>query len=83
MRPRPVSPVRRAGDPVWFLRSMRDADTHRGGYSTVTGWVRADCGVEFVPLQLPWGRGVALPGSPQDLDQACSRCRAAATGGTR
>jgi hypothetical protein len=43
----------------WYLRSLADADTHRGSYSTVTRSVHALCGVEFVPRELPWGPGAA------------------------
>jgi hypothetical protein len=59
--------------PLWFLRSLADADTHRGSYSTVTRSVRAVCGVEFEPRPLPLG-GPALPGSPLDPDQICPQC---------
>jgi hypothetical protein len=33
----------------WYLRSLADADTHRGDYSIVTRSVHAVCGIEFVP----------------------------------
>lgn len=59
--------------PLWFLRSLADADTHLGSYSTVTRSVHAACGVEFVPRALPLG-GPALPGSPLDPAQVCPRC---------
>lgn len=58
----------------WFLRSLADADTHRGSYSIVTRSVHALCGVEFVPRKLPLG-GPALPGSPLDPRQICPACR--------
>jgi hypothetical protein len=58
----------------WYLRSLADADTHLGSYSTVTRSVHTLCGVEFVPRKLPLG-GPALPGSPLDPDQVCSACR--------
>jgi hypothetical protein len=60
----------------WYLRSMADADTHRGDYSIVTRSVHALCGIEFVPRELPLG-GPALPGSPLDPEQVCPRCRTA------
>lgn len=59
--------------PRWFLRSLGDADTHRGSYSLVTRSVHADCGVEFVPRARPLG-GPALPGNPLDPDQVCPYC---------
>jgi hypothetical protein len=59
--------------PLWFLRSLADADTHRGSYSTVTRSVHSDCGVEFVPRALPLG-GPALPGRPLDPAQVCPQC---------
>ena len=58
----------------WYLRSMADRDTHRGSYSTVTHSVHADCGIEFIPQQLPYDR-IALPGYPQDRDQICPDCQ--------
>jgi hypothetical protein len=60
----------------WYLRSMADADTHRGDYSIVTRSVHALCGIEFIPKELPLG-GPALPGSPLDPDQVCPQCRTA------
>jgi hypothetical protein len=39
----------------WYLRSMADADTHRGHYSIVTRSVHALCGIEFIPKELPLG----------------------------
>jgi hypothetical protein len=57
----------------WYLRSLADADTHRGSYSIVTRSVHALCGIEFVPRELPLG-GPALPGNPLDPDQVCSAC---------
>jgi hypothetical protein len=68
---------RLAYQPVnWYLRSLADADTHLGSYSTVTRSVHALCGVEFLPRPLPLG-GPALPGSPLDPDQVCPACRGA------
>lgn len=61
----------------WFLRSVGDADTHRGVYSDVTRSVHALCGVEFVPRPLAGGRN-ALPGEPADPQQVCPQCRRAA-----
>ncbi|MGH3702983.1 MAG: hypothetical protein ACRDQY_26810 [Pseudonocardiaceae bacterium] len=58
----------------WYLRSMADADTHRGHYSVVTRSVHALCGIEFIPKELPLG-GPALPGSPLDPQQVCPQCR--------
>ncbi|MGH3782783.1 MAG: hypothetical protein ACRDRO_19735 [Pseudonocardiaceae bacterium] len=60
----------------WYLRSLTDADTHRGHSSAVTRSVHALCGVEFVPRPLPLG-GPALPGAPLDPDQVCPACRLA------
>ena len=59
----------------WYLRSLADADTHLGSYSTVTRSVHALCGVEFVPRALPLG-GPALPGNPLDPAR-CPACSAA------
>jgi hypothetical protein len=65
---------RLAHQPVnWYLRSLADADTHRGELRA-DGSVHALCGVEFVPRPLPLG-GPALPGSPLDPDQICPACR--------
>ena len=60
----------------WYLRSLADADTHRGHYSIVTRSVHALCSIEFVPRQLPLG-GPALPGNPLDPEQVCPQCRTA------
>jgi hypothetical protein len=68
-----VNPHTTDSRPLWFLRSLADADTHRGSYSTVTRSVHAACGVEFVSRALPLG-GPALPGSPLDPDQVCPQC---------
>jgi hypothetical protein len=63
----------------WYLRSIGDRDTHRGEWSPVTRSVIAVCGVEFVPLPLPFDR-IALSGSPPDPAQICPQCyRAKAT----
>jgi hypothetical protein len=62
-----------ATDWLWFLRSLRDQDTHRGRYSIATRSVFTECGLEFQPLRLPFGR-LALPGNPPDPDQVCPRC---------
>lgn len=66
-----TSPVR---SPLWFLRSLADADTHKGTYSTVTRSVHAVCGIEFVPRELPVTSSPALPANPQDPAQVCQRC---------
>ena len=58
----------------WYLRSLADADIHRGDYSIVTRSVHAVCGVEFAPKQLPLG-DPALPGSPLDPTQVCLDCQ--------
>lgn len=63
----------------WYLRSLADADTHRGHYSIVTRSVHALCGIEFVPRQLPLG-GPALSGSPWTPRRSA---RSAAPPGTR
>lgn len=62
--------------PLWFLRSLKDRDTHRGVYSTATRSVHALCGIEFVPRPLPSG-GPALPNGPLNRDQVCPACRSA------
>jgi hypothetical protein len=59
----------------WFLRSMGDGETHCGRYSIASRSVLTVCGLEFVPLRLPFGR-LALPGNPPDPDQTCPQCRA-------
>lgn len=72
-----------SGKPTWYLRSLRDHDTHRGELNG-DGLVRADCGVLFTPqrrLQVagpPPGTLVdadpALTGRPPDPDQICPAC---------
>lgn len=57
----------------WYLRSVHDRDTHRAEQLRADGTVVADCGVEFVPRPLPFGR-IALPGNPLDPDQVCPAC---------
>lgn len=57
----------------WYLRSIRDRDTHRAEQLRTNGTVVADCGVEFVPRLLPFGR-IALRGNPLDPDQICPAC---------
>lgn len=61
---------------TWFLRSMDDADTHRGVYSPATRSVHAECGIEFQPVEVGWPpkRG-PLSGYPPDPDQVCPQCR--------
>ncbi len=61
----------------WYLRSLADADTHRGA-RRADGAVVAACGVVFQPRLLR----IALPGAgdPPDPDQICPPCyRAKAT----
>jgi hypothetical protein len=36
---------------AWFVRSMGDADTHRGVYSPATRSVHAMYGIEFQPVR--------------------------------
>jgi hypothetical protein len=62
-------------DRQWFLRSMGDGETHCGRYSIASRSVLTVCGLEFVPLRLPFGR-LALPGNPPDPQQVCPQCRA-------
>ncbi|MGH3752862.1 MAG: hypothetical protein ACRDRP_09230 [Pseudonocardiaceae bacterium] len=57
----------------WYLRTAKDADTHRGELRP-DGMVTARCGAVFAPLPLPFDR-IALPGHPQDRDQICPGCR--------
>ncbi len=57
-------------DLQWFLRSMGYGETHCGSYSIASRSVVSLCGLEFVPLRLPFGR-LALAGNPPDPDQAC------------
>jgi hypothetical protein len=62
-------------DRQWYLRSMGDGETHCGRYSIATRSVFTVCGIEFVPIRLPFDR-LALPGNPLDPDQTCPQCRA-------
>jgi hypothetical protein len=64
-----------APDPEWFLAGLGDGMTHCGRYSIASRSVLATCGIEFVPLRLPFGR-LALVGNPPDPDQVCPQCRA-------
>lgn len=69
----------------WYLRSVRDRDTHRAEQLRANGTVVAECGVEFMPRPLPFGR-IALPGNPLDPDQICPACaktRSQSSGGRR
>lgn len=59
----------------WYLRSMGDADTHRGTYSMVTRSVHAVCGVEFQPLMRTTGAPIVLTPSPPDPAQVCPACQ--------
>ncbi|MDQ3761560.1 MAG: hypothetical protein M3460_07615 [Actinomycetota bacterium] len=61
----------------WYLRSMRDADTHCGQVQA-DGTVAAVCGARFAPKPLAYGRR-SFPGYPPDPAQACLDC-AQATG---
>ncbi len=67
----------------WYLRSLRDHDTHRGSLRE-NGMVLARCGASFTPRptltvigpppgQLATG-DLALPGRPPDPDQVCPEC---------
>lgn len=56
---------------TWFLRSIKDGDTHRG--TLFRGRVNAVCGIQFAPV--PAFGGSALPGAPLDPDQVCPKCR--------
>lgn len=68
----------------WYLRSLRDHDTHRGELRE-DGTVMARCGASFTPrltLQVtgpPPGEltegPLALKGNPPDPDQICQNCR--------
>jgi hypothetical protein len=62
-------------DRQWFIRSMGDGETHCGRYLIATRSAFAMCGIEFVPLRLPFGR-LALVGNPPDPEQVCPQCRA-------
>lgn len=57
---------------TWYLRSMRDHDTHHGQLGA-EDTVTASCGVRFTPWPLPYDR-VSLPGYPHDRDQICPAC---------
>ncbi|MGH3528315.1 MAG: hypothetical protein ACRDQV_15820 [Pseudonocardiaceae bacterium] len=57
----------------WFVRSLLDADTHRGHYSPATRSVHTVCGLEF---QAPGYLLDGLPGEPPDPQQVCPTCRA-------
>ena len=61
-------------DMPWYLRSMKDQDTHRAGELRDDGLVDAECGIQFRPRSLPLGK-VALPGEPPDPGQTCPTCR--------
>ena len=56
----------------WFLRSIKDHDTHRGVLSR--GSVIATCGLRFEPVRITFGR-VALSGLPHDPRQICPTCQ--------
>jgi hypothetical protein len=58
----------------WYLRSMADADTHRGRYSITTGSVLAVCGAEFQPLKRTNGAPILLVPLPPDPEQVCQEC---------
>lgn len=60
---------------AWYLRSMGDADTHKGTYSAATRSVQAVCGLEFQPLKRTTGAPIVLTPQPPDLDQICPACR--------
>lgn len=69
---------------TWYLRSLRDHDTHQGRLRT-DGTVLARCGISFTPRRTsvvagpPPGQLVmgphALKGNPPDPDQVCQQCR--------
>lgn len=59
---------------AWYLRSIRDRDTHRGEI-TADGQVTATCGAVFTPYLLPQGgrgpagtRAVRYRAEPQRRD---------------
>ncbi|MGH3963916.1 MAG: hypothetical protein ACRDRY_11775 [Pseudonocardiaceae bacterium] len=56
---------------TWYLQSPKDNDTHRGTMNR--GMVNADCGIQFAPRLVAFGRK-ALPGPPPDPEQTCSAC---------
>lgn len=58
----------------WYLRSMPDADTHRGVYSITNRSVHARCGAEFEPLRRTNGAPIVLTPSPPDPGQVCPIC---------
>jgi len=51
---------------IWYQRSGRDHDTHRG--TLCRGRVQAACGAMFTAY------GTALPGDPPDPHRICLRC---------
>jgi hypothetical protein len=51
---------------IWYQRSGRDHDTHRG--TLCRGRVQAACGAMFTAY------GTALPGDPLDPHRICLRC---------
>lgn len=69
---------------TWYLRSLRDQDTHRGELRG-DGTVLAVCGATFRPRPTLTVVGpppgtlangpLALKGSPSDPDQTCPQCK--------
>lgn len=58
---------------TWYLRSLRDHDTHRGDYDLDKHLVTARCGEVFKPTPLALG-GRGLPHPPLDPAQVCPQC---------
>ncbi|MGH3764046.1 MAG: hypothetical protein ACRDTX_02645 [Pseudonocardiaceae bacterium] len=55
----------------WYLRSLRDGDTHRGELQP-DGVVEAQCGLRF---ELPKHNYPGLPGEPPYPEQVCRKCK--------
>lgn len=58
-----------------YLRSVSDADTHKGVYSATTSSVHAHCGLEFQPLKRTHRVPIVLTPTPPDPEQICPACR--------
>lgn len=56
---------------IWYLRSLRDGDTHYGDWQP-DGTVIAKCGLRF---DLPAHNYPGLSGDPPDPEQACRECK--------
>jgi hypothetical protein len=61
----------------WFVRSMKDHDTHRAPNLVLPGGeVLARCGARFTPKLLgAAGNRISFPADPPDPDQVCPKCR--------